>query len=123
MTPNAFLQPNVNEDISVKTDSGGCPDMEPTSRSQLLDAFSKREKLLNNFKELWNEENLLSLRESYKDLHNMDFNNKIQVNDVVLIKNPIKTRPFWKLSRVTELFQQNDGNIHSASITRGDVSL
>ena len=52
MTPNAFLHPNVNGDISVKTDSGGCPDMEPTSRSQLLDALIEREKLLNNFKEL-----------------------------------------------------------------------
>ena len=46
----------------MKTDSGGCPDMEPTSRSQLLDALSEREKLLNNFKELGNEEYLLSLR-------------------------------------------------------------
>ena len=53
--------------------------------------LSGREKLLNNFKELWNEEYLLSLRESCKDLHNMDFNNKIQINDVVLIKNPAKT--------------------------------
>ena len=114
--PNAFLHPNVYGDISVKMDSGGCPDMEPTSRSQLL------EKLLNNFKELWNEEYLLSLRESCKDLHNMDFNNKMQVNDVVLIKNPAKTRPFWKLSRVTELFQGNNGNICSVWITLGDVS-
>ena len=68
--------------------------MEPTSRSQLLDVFSEREKSLNNFKELWYEEYFLNLRESCKDLHNMNFNNKIQVNDVVLIKNPAKTRPF-----------------------------
>ena len=49
----------------------------------------------------------------------MDFNNKIQINDVMLIKNPAKTRPFWKLGRVTELFQGNDGYIRSARITRG----
>ena len=47
---NAFLHPNVIGDISVKMNSGGCPDMEPTARSQLLDALSEREKLLNNFK-------------------------------------------------------------------------
>ena len=105
----------------MKMDSGGCPDMEPTFRSQLLDALSKREKLLNNFKELWNEEYLSSQRESCKDLHNMDFNNKIQVNNGVLIKNPTKNRPFWKLGRVTELFQGNNGNIRFAQITR-DVS-
>ena len=98
----------------MKTDSGGCPDMEPTSRTQLLNTLSEREKLLNNFRELWNEEYLLSLRKSCKDLHNMDFNNKIQINDVML--NPAKTRPFWKLSRVTKLFEGNDGNIRSAWI-------
>ena len=93
LIPNAFLHPNVNEDISVKADSGGWSDMQPTSRSQLLDAFPQREKLLNNFQELWNEEYLLSLRKSCNDLHDMDFNNKIQVKNVVLIKNPAKTRP------------------------------
>ena len=104
------------------TDSGGCPGMEPTSRSQLLDALSERKKLFNNFKELWNKEYLLSLRESFKDLHYMDFNNEIQVNDEVLIKNPAKTGPFWKIGRATELFQGNDGNICSARITRVDTS-
>ena len=52
----------------------------------------------------------------------MDFNNKIQVNDVVLIKNPAKTILFWMLGRVFQLFQGNDGNMHSAQITRGDAS-
>ena len=47
LTPNAFLHPNVNGEISVKTG----PDMEPTSRFQLLDTLSERETLLNNFKE------------------------------------------------------------------------
>ena len=51
LTPNTFLYPNGNGDISVKTDSTGCPDIEPTSRSQLLDALSERENLLNNFNE------------------------------------------------------------------------
>ena len=27
------------------------------------------------------------IRESHKDLHNLDFNNKIQANDIVWIKN------------------------------------
>ena len=32
LTPNTFLHPNVNVDISVKMDSGRCSDMEPNSR-------------------------------------------------------------------------------------------
>ena len=65
LTPNVlFTVQMLMGDISVKTDSGGCLDMEPPSRSQLFDALSEREKLINNIKELWNEEYLLSLRES-----------------------------------------------------------
>ena len=85
LTPNAFLHPNINGDISVKTDSGGCSDVEPTFRSQFIVTLSEREKLLNNFKELWNEEYRLSRRESCKEQHNMDFDDKIQVNAVVLV--------------------------------------
>ena len=55
LTPNAFLHPNVNGEIWVKIDSGGSPDIEPTSRSQLLDHLIEREKVLTNFKELWNK--------------------------------------------------------------------
>lgn len=49
----------------------------------------------------------------------MYFNNKIPVDDIVLIKNPAKARPFWKLGRVTEPFYGNDGNV---CIARGDAS-
>ena len=40
------------------TDSGGSLEIELISRSQLLDALTKSEKSLTNFKELWNEEYL-----------------------------------------------------------------
>lgn len=91
----------------MKTDSGGSPEIEFTPRSQLLEAHSERGNLLTNFKKLWNEESLLSLRESCKNLNDMDFN-KIQVDDIiVLIKNLAKARPFWKLGRVAEIFCGN----------------
>lgn len=48
LIPSAFLHPNVNGEISVRTDSGGSPEMEPTSRSQLLVDLTEREKLLTS---------------------------------------------------------------------------
>lgn len=65
-------------------------------------------KLLSDFRELWYEEYLLSQRESCKNLHDIDFNNKIQINNIVLIKNLAKARAFWKLVTVTELFIARD---------------
>ena len=45
----------------------------------------------------------------------------IRKGDIVIIKNPTKPRPFWKLGRVIELFRDSDNNkVHSARIKRGD---
>ena len=39
---------------------------------------------------------------------------------VVLIKNPLKTRPFWSLGRVKHIFLGHDGLVRSALVLRGD---
>lgn len=61
-----------------------------------------------------------SLLEKCKDLHETEFSNKINVNDVILIKNPIKSRPLWLLSRVIELFSGNNHKVCFAQIKSGD---
>ena len=42
------------------------------------------------------------------------------MDDVVLIKNPAKPRPFWLLGRVLELHHGDDDKVRSAKIKRGD---
>ena len=59
---------------------------------------------------MWVNEYLLSLCETCKDLHELDFNNKIKLNDVVMIKNHAKSRPFW-LGRVVKLYYGEDNKI------------
>ena len=54
------------------------------------------------FREIWYEEYLLSLRENCKDLHETN-NSEIKIDDVVLIKNLVKPRPYGQLGRVVEL--------------------
>ena len=44
----------------------------------------------------------------------------IREGDIVIIKNPAKPRPFWKLSRVIKLFRGSDNRVCSALIKRGD---
>lgn len=51
----------------------------------------------------WNEECLFGLSESRKDLHDVDFNNKIQVDVKILIRIHVKAKPFWKFGRVIEI--------------------
>ena len=63
------------------------------------------------------------MREQCKDLHEIDFLNHIKVNDVVLVKNPAKPRPYWLLGRMLELIYGDDDKVRSAKLKRGDVSL
>ena len=65
---------------------------------------------------MWYEQYLLSLRENCKDLHETNFAEKIKTDDVVLIRNPIKPRPYWQLGRVVELFRGEDNKIRSANV-------
>ena len=79
--------------------------------------------MLTRFRELWYLNYLLSLREKCKDLHEVNFHNRINVDDVVLVKNPAKSRPFWLLGRVLELIVGDDKKIRSVKHKRGDGSI
>ena len=62
--------------------------------------FECRDLFLQRFRNLWQEEYLLRLRDLTQDLYQSAFNNVIGVDDVVLIKNQAKSRPNWSLDRM-----------------------
>ena len=120
LTPNSFLKPNINTEIILnpREDDSNCVD--PPSRLDLVKTLENRERLIDRFKTLWHEEYLLSLRELNNDLHQVNFSNRIKENQVVLIKNPAKPRPYWYLGRVLDLIIGDDGNIRCVKLLRGD---
>ena len=63
---------------------------------------------------------LLSLSEQSKDLFQVDYNNVIKVGDVVVLKNPMKSRSYWSLGRVMEVTPGDDNQVRSAKITKRD---
>ena len=79
--------------------------------------------MLTRFREIWYQNYRLSLREQCKYLHGVNFHNRINVDDVVLVKNPAKSRPFWLLGRVLELMVGDDKKIRSVKVKRGDGSV
>ena len=72
---------------------------------------------------MWVNQYLLGLRETCKDLHELDFDNKIKCHDIVMIKNPAKPRPFWLLDRVMELYHREDNKIRSVKLKQGDRAV
>ena len=66
---------------------------------------------------------MLSLRETCKDLYDVEFENKINVNDVVLVKNNLKPKIYWKLARVIKLFPGDDEKVRIAEVKLGNGSI
>ena len=77
--------------------------------------------MLEEFRNLWYDEYLLSLREQWKDLHEVNFVNRLKPDDIVLVKGPPdKKRPYWQLGRVLEVIPGDDGKVRSAKLQRAD---
>ena len=119
LTPNKFLRPHVDNNLIVRNPREDLVD--PASRKDLVKSLSVREKMVSHFKSLWYESYLLSLRSLYKNLHETEFVNKIKVNDLVLIKNPVKARQHWRLGRVIELVYGSDNKVRTVKLLRGDA--
>ena len=75
-----------------------------------------QEEILESFPKLWHEEYLTSLCEHSTKLYQVEWTNKIKVNDIVLIKMPNKPRPFWSLGKVTKLIYGDDNRVRSAEV-------
>ena len=123
ITPNSFLKPNVNAGVMLKLEDRDIFRSDPVSQADVISSIETRNAMLNKFRELWYESYLLGLREQCRDLHEIEFVNRIKVGDVVLIRNPIKPRPFWQLGRVLELIMGDDHKVRSVKLKRGDGSV
>ena len=89
-------------------------DIISTNRSLTKRAKNQR-RLLDKFTNRWRTEYLLSLRETARVLHGPE-KETIAVDDVVVLKNDLTSRMFWKLARVTELIRSKDGVIRAAKV-------
>ena len=123
ITPNLFLRPNANNTVLIKSTREDEWLPSPPSNDKVIKSIENREALLDKFRELWYQDYLLGLREQCRDLHELDFDNKIKENEIVLVKNPLKPRPFWALGRVTELIHGDDNKVCSVKLKRGDGSV
>ena len=120
ITPNCFLKVDPNCNVVLRLNEVPIWEREPMSRDTLIDTLHSRDEMLSHFRELWYDSYLLSLRESCRDLHQVQWNDKISVDDIVLVKLLNKTRPYWVMGRVLELVKGHDDKVRSVKLKRGD---
>ena len=123
ITPLNFLNPYGRNTLLVKDSAASYP--RNRSGQELADSLTLRNELLDRFREIWSQEYLTSLRDSYKDLRQENFIDKIKINDIVLIRNIqpefVKRRHYWSLARVLDIIKGHDGCIRSALVLKGSA--
>ena len=124
ITPSSFLKFYSNPHLIFKdSDERYLWDQDPPTRDALSQSIAIRDEVFAEFKEQWYNTYLLSLREHSRDLHQCNWQNKVKAGDVVLVKIPNKSRPYWLLGRVLELIVGHDNLVRSVKLKRGDGAV
>ena len=85
--------------------------------STLTKKYKHQQKLLSQFTHLWRKQYLLSLRESHAVKHNIPQGRiPISVGDVIIMKDDLTRRVFWKLGIVKELITGPDSQVRAALV-------
>ena len=91
----------------------------------LIGTIECRDVLYNKFKNRWYKEYLLSLRSNhynnnaYATVKNSPF---LKEGSVVLLKNPVKSKPFWNIAKIVKITPSSDEHIRSVTVKKGDGS-
>ena len=120
ISPNSFLKITPSSNLMFGSVTG--EEVVKPSSKDLIKSLEIREDALDKFKDLWYSEYLLSLREVKTDCFQPQWEDKIKVNDIVLISSPTKPRPLWTMGRITKLFTGSDGRTRSVELIRPDRS-
>ena len=120
ISPNSFLKICNGSSLIFNDDSHDLY-LPPSEKQKAMErSLDKRDEVFEHFKKDWYESYLLNLRKQSANLHQSNWTNRIKIGDVVLIKQPNKTRPFWLLGRILEVIMGDDGKIRSVLLLRGD---
>ena len=120
ITPNMFLNPNKNPGLLLQLGQRDLATAVPPSRERLIRTMELRNEWLADFHKLWYNEYLLDLGRKSPGHSRLRSENRLQKDDVVLVKSPLKPRPFWILGTIVELIRGNDDIVRSARVRRGD---
>ena len=122
ITPNSFLKLHGNSALILRKEEEDVwqEEQDPSSLERTLDVQGE---IINNFKSLWYDNYLLSLREHSRNVYQSKWENRIKVGDIVLIKAINKARPFWMMGKVLELVIGFDNKVRSVKLKQGNGAI
>lgn len=120
LTPNKILKLHTNPRMQlVNDDQDSDPLWNPESdqsslHQQLNQTLKVQTKLFEDYKKMWYGLYILGLRETSKDVFQTNWDDRIGVNDIVLVNTQKKPKIYWLMGRVTKLIHGDDGKVRSA---------
>lgn len=95
-------------------------------RENILSTLELRDAFLVRFKNVWSNDYLLALREHHRDSYetpNTKQSAYLKPGSVVLLRSPIKSRPFWTFVQIVDITPSSDNKIRSVRIKRPNGSI
>lgn len=124
LKPADFLTPgkcidylSIMENITSSTTS---------TKQQLVEAWKRGEIIIGEYRDMFINQYLLSLRERYKHSPKqprVKTHDEPRVGDIVQIRGEVKNRNNWKVGRISELLHGSDGQCRVAKVKVGDVTF
>ena len=128
ITPNKLVSPSSYFSNFIITDVqeslSDDIDVEET-RLSFANTLEKRDIIVDRFKLDWYNAYLTSLRPTFKNFFPYPYKipEYLSIGSVVLIKHPIKPRPFWNLAKIVELIEGEDGRVRVARVRSANNTI
>ena len=106
--------------LGIKSDSCMPVRREDCDRYALIQTLERRKACYEKFTDILYNDYLFPVRKQAKSLYPCDWHYAMKVGDVVLVKLPLKPRPFWLLAKVLEIVTGQDSVIRSVKLQRAD---
>ena len=88
-----------------------------STHSALTKRYKHQKRVLSQFVQLWRKHYLLNLRENHTVKHHAPPGiTPISVGDVIIMKDDLTKRVFWKLGIVQELIKGHDSKVRAALV-------
>lgn len=123
LKPADFLTPGRCLNIQVLTDN--LPLSGSVIKQQLIEGWKRGNMIMNEYKDMFVNQYLLSLRERYRNSPKqarVRSHKAPQIGDVVQIKGDTKNRESWKVGKIVELIKGKDDLIRVAKV-KVDTSI
>ncbi|XP_063384567.1 uncharacterized protein LOC134670677 [Cydia fagiglandana] len=121
LKPADFLTPG--KCLSIEVLMEGLPLSGSLIKQQLIEGWNRGNRIMDEYKEMFINQYLLSLRERYRNSPKqarVRSHESPMVGDIVQIKGEAKNREGWKVGKISELIKGKDGLCRVAKVKVGD---